>query len=272
VGLPDRARVAIVGSGPDQEVIALRYKVRNLVVIGASSLALAACGSPAAQSADTPSFVEPSATPVVSSAAPGASSPAVAVSPSASASTSTSASASAKAATKVTYAFPVVGKNSYAHDHHDYPATDIITKCGNKVVAATSGTIINVVGKDTWTAKKNLGATRGGLAVAILGDDGVRYYGSHMSVIDASIRIGVRVKTGDTLGKTGDTGDASACHLHFGISPPCAKGSDWWNQRGTIWPWPYLDSWRKGGAKSAVAEIKSWKAKNGCPTKPRTDP
>ena len=94
--------------------------------------------------------------------------------------------------------------------------------------------------------------------------------GAHLS--DPSIAIGVRVKTGATLGKTGDTGDASACHLHFGISPPCAKGSDWWNQRGTIWPWPYLDSWRKGGAKSPVAEIKSWKSKNGCPTKPRTDP
>jgi murein DD-endopeptidase MepM/ murein hydrolase activator NlpD len=247
----------------------LRYKVRNLVVIGVSSLALAACGGTAAQSADAPSFVEPSATPKISSdALPDAAAAAGSTSPSASA----PASASAKAATKITYAFPVVGKNSYGHTHHDYPATDIITKCGNKVVAATSGTIINVVGKDTWTAKKNLGATRGGLAVAILGDDGVRYYGSHMSVIDSSIKVGVRVKTGATLGKTGDTGDASACHLHFGISPPCAKGSDWWNQRGTIWPWPYLDSWRKGGSKSAVAEIKSWKARNGCPTRPRTDP
>jgi peptidoglycan LD-endopeptidase LytH len=261
-----------VGSGPDQEVIPLRAKVRNLVFLGVSSLALAACGSPASPSADAPSFVQPSATPVVSSTAPSSapapSSTGASVSPSGSA----SASVSVKTTTKVTYAFPVIGKNSYSHDHHDYPATDIITKCGNKVVAATSGTIINVVRKDTWTAGKNLGATRGGLAVAILGDDGVRYYGSHMSAIDASIRIGVRVKTGDTLGKTGDTGDASACHLHFGISPPCAKGSDWWNQRGTIWPWPYLDSWRKGGNKSAVAEIKSWKAKNGCPARPRTDP
>jgi murein DD-endopeptidase MepM/ murein hydrolase activator NlpD len=264
-----------LGIDPDQEEIALRHKVRNLVVIGVSSLALAACGGPAAQSADTPSFVEPSATPTISTgvlpdSAAAAASPSAPVS--ASARASVSASASAPASTKITYAFPVIGNNSYGHVHHDYPATDIITKCGNKVVAATSGTIINVVRKDTWTARKNLGATRGGLAVAILGDDGVRYYGSHMSAIDASIRIGVRVKTGDTLGKTGDTGDASACHLHFGISPPCAKGSDWWNQRGTIWPWPYLDSWRKGGAKSAVAEIKSWKAKNGCPTKPRTDP
>jgi murein DD-endopeptidase MepM/ murein hydrolase activator NlpD len=257
-----------LGDAPEQEEVALRHKVRNLVVLGVSSLALAACsGSPQAQGADAPSFVEPSATPTTGL------SPSPDSSPSASpASSSAPASASPKAATKVTYAFPVIGKSSYAHDHHDYPATDIITKCGNKVVAATSGTIINVVRKDTWTAKKNLGATRGGLSVAILGDDGVRYYGSHMSAIAPSIQIGVRVKTGDTLGKTGDTGDASACHLHFGISPPCAKGSDWWNQRGTIWPWPYLDSWRKGGEKSAVAEIKAWKAKNGCPTKPRTDP
>jgi murein DD-endopeptidase MepM/ murein hydrolase activator NlpD len=248
----------------------LRYKIRNLVLIGVSSLALAACGGTAAQSGGTPDFVEPSATPAIAGGAADSALPA-----SSPASASPSAKSSAPATTeaaKVTYAFPVIGKESYGHSHHDYPATDIITKCGNNVVAATSGTIINVVRKDTWTAKANLGATRGGLAVAILGDDGVRYYGSHMSVINASIRIGVRVKTGDSLGKIGATGDASACHLHFGISPPCAKGSDWWNQRGTIWPWPYLDSWKNGGAKSPVAEIKSWKAKNGCPTKPRTDP
>ena len=245
-------------------------KVRNLVLIGVSSLALAACGGgTAAQSAGTPDFVEPSATPTVAAGAADSARPA---SSAPSANPSASQSATPTRTTKVTYAFPVIGTNSYGHTHHDYPATDIITRCGNKVVAATSGTIINVVAKDTWSAKVNAGATRGGLAVAILGDDGVRYYGSHMSVINASIKVGVRVQTGDSLGKTGDTGDASACHLHFGISPPCAKGSDWWNQRGTIWPWPYLDSWRKGGAKSAVAEIKSWKAKNGCPTKPRTDP
>jgi peptidoglycan LD-endopeptidase LytH len=172
----------------------------------------------------------------------------------------------------ITYTFPVIGKSSYAHVHHDYPATDVMTACGHKFVAVTSGVVLTATKKDTWSRKVNAGATRGGLSVAILGDDGVRYYGSHLSAVDASIEPGVRVKTGQTLGKTGDTGDASACHLHFGISPPCAKGSDWWNQRGTIWPWPYLDSWKKHGTKSPVAEITAWKAKNGCPTKPRTDP
>jgi peptidoglycan LD-endopeptidase LytH len=261
-----------LGVGPHQEERVLLFKVRNIVLIGVSGLVLAACNSTAsAQSRPTPDFVEPASS--AAAADPGSGSPLAAPASPATGSTSASASPAAKINTaKVTYAFPVVGNNSYGHSHHDYPATDIITKCGNKVVAATSGTIINVVRKDTWNRKVDAGATRGGLAVAILGDDGVRYYGSHMSVIDPSIADGVRVKTGQTLGKTGDTGDASACHLHFGISPPCARGSDWWNQRGTIWPWPYLDSWRKGGAKSPVAEIKSWQAKNGCPTKPRTDP
>jgi peptidoglycan LD-endopeptidase LytH len=179
----------------------------------------------------------------------------------------------AAAATKpATYAFPVVGNNSYGHSHHDYPATDIITRCGNRVVAATTGTILDVTRVDTWKRSVNAGATRGGLSVSLLGDDGVRYYGSHLSVINSNIKRGVRVTTGQTLGKTGDTGDASACHLHFGISPPCAKVGDWYTQRGAIYPWPYLDAWRKGTNKSAVAAVKAWLAKHGCPRKPLTDP
>jgi murein DD-endopeptidase MepM/ murein hydrolase activator NlpD len=125
---------------------------------------------------------------------------------------------------------------------------------------------------DRWTPSQNLGATRGGLSVSLLGDDGVRYYGSHLSVINADIYPGARVTTGQTLGKTGRTGDAGACHLHFGISPPCAKVGDWWIQRGTVYPWPYLDAWRKGEPKSAVAAVAAWHAKHGCPAKPLTLP
>jgi murein DD-endopeptidase MepM/ murein hydrolase activator NlpD len=189
-----------------------------------------------------------------------------------SASASKAAPAKPVAGKPATYAFPVIGNNSYGHSHHDYPATDIITHCGNRVVAATTGTILDVTRVDTWKRSVNAGATRGGLSVSLLGDDGVRYYGSHMSVINSNIKRGVRVTTGQTLGKTGDTGDASACHLHFGISPPCAKVGDWYNQRGAIYPWPYLDAWRKGTNKSAVAAVKAWQAKHGCPKKPLTDP
>jgi murein DD-endopeptidase MepM/ murein hydrolase activator NlpD len=177
------------------------------------------------------------------------------------------------AAAKAQYAFPVVStKASYAHTHHDYPASDIIAPCGSPVLAVTSGVILAVTRVDTWTAKANLGATRGGLSVSLLGDDGVRYYGSHLRSINAGIDAGARVKAGQNIAVVGDTGDASACHLHFGISPPCAGTGDWWLQRGVIWPWPYLDAWRAGTAKAAVAEISTWSKAHGCPAAPTVDP
>jgi peptidoglycan LD-endopeptidase LytH len=172
----------------------------------------------------------------------------------------------------VRYVFPVIGKVSYAHTHHDYPATDIITACGNRVLAATSGVVLTVTRVDTWSPSVNAGATRGGLSVSILGADGVRYYGSHMESIDARVAPGVRVTAGQPLGRVGQTGDASACHLHFGISPPCGQRGDWWIQRGVVWPWRYLDSWRRHGSLSAVPEVAAWHAAHGCPTHPLVDP
>ena len=236
--------------------------IRKVAVVGLSLAALAACSTEAhAKWVSTGATHEVAAAPAPTHAAPVR--PGVRPKPKAPVATST--------ARTLTYAFPVVGKSSYAHSHHDYPASDIMTACGHKFVAVTSGVVLTATRKDTWSRKVNAGATRGGLSVAIKGDDGARYYGSHLSAVDPAIKPGVRVRTGQTLGKTGDTGDASACHLHFGVSPPCAQTGDWWNQRGTVWPWPYLDSWRAGKAKSAAAETKAWQKKNGCPTKPKVD-
>ena len=154
------------------------------------------------------------------------------------------------------YVFPVIASNlSYAHEHHDYPATDVIAACGSKNVAVTDGVILEVNRVDTWNPKVDAGATRGGLSVSLLGDDGVRYYGSHYASILPEIEAGVRVHAGQQLGVVGHTGDAGACHLHFGISPVCLRTADWWTRRGEIWPWPYLDSWRAGGQKSPAAAV-----------------
>jgi peptidoglycan LD-endopeptidase LytH len=165
------------------------------------------------------------------------------------------------------YVFPVIASNlSYAHEHHDYPATDVIAPCGSKNVAVTDGVILEVNRVDTWNPKVDAGATRGGLSVSLLGDDGVRYYGSHYASILPEIEAGVRVHAGQQLGVVGKTGDAGVCHLHFGISPVCLRTADWWTRRGVIWPWPYLDSWRAGGNKSAVAEIASYSSTHPCLT------
>lgn len=245
---------------------------RKIVLAGLSVAVLSACASSPKGDASWENAAQSGqATPTAQAPTAEAAAPSPATSPAASPSATAAVKPKAAAAVKVTYTFPVIGKSSYAHTHHDYPATDVMTACGHTFVAVTSGVVLAVSKKDTWSAKVNAGATRGGLSVSILGDDGVRYYGSHLSAVGKNINPGVRVKTGQALGKTGDTGDASACHLHFGISPPCAKVGDWWNQRGTLYPWPYLDSWRAKGQKSAVAAVKAWKKKNGCPTKPTVD-
>jgi murein DD-endopeptidase MepM/ murein hydrolase activator NlpD len=239
----------------------LPFSLRKLALAGLSVAAVAACSSsPKADPAWVSSTQQAQPTPT-----------AAAPSPTTDPVPSAPAKPKAAAIVKVSYTFPVVGKSSYARTHNDYQATDVMTACGNKFVAVTSGVVLAVSKKDTWSRKANAGATRGGLSVSILGDDGVRYYGSHLSAIVKAINPGVRVKSGQTLGKTGDTGDASACHLHFGISPPCAKTGDWWNQRGTLYPWPYLDSWRKKGQKSPVAAVKAWQQKHGCPKSPTVD-
>lgn len=162
------------------------------------------------------------------------------------------------------YAFPVVGNSSYARTHHDYPASDIIAPCGAQVRAAADGVVLEVNRVDRWDPATDEGAWRGGRFLSILGDDGVRYYGAHFEEIDASLGPGVRVTAGQSVGRVGTTGKSSACHLHFGISPPCAGVGDWSVRRGVIWPWSYLDSWRDGGASSAVAEVASWQASHGC--------
>jgi len=170
------------------------------------------------------------------------------------------------------YVFPVVGTASYARSHHDYPAADIMAPCGAKAVSPVDGTVLEVTRVDTYDHKVNAGATRGGLSISILGQDGARYYGSHYSAITAGIEPGVAVVAGQQIALVGKTGDAGACHVHFGLSPACTRTGDWWIRRGVIWPWPYLDAWRAGAAKSPMAEVTVWQASHGCPTKPLVDP
>jgi peptidoglycan LD-endopeptidase LytH len=177
-----------------------------------------------------------------------------------------------KTSTAINYVFPVTGHSSYVHTHHDYPATDIIAACGLRYRAPINGVVLEVDRVDDWKASTNLGPSRGGLSISIKGDDGVRYYGSHFSKIDANVKPGLRVKAGEELATVGRTGDASGCHVHFGISPVCAVTGDWYNRRGLVWPWSFLDSWRKGGDLSPVKAVAAWHKQHGCPTKPLVDP
>jgi murein DD-endopeptidase MepM/ murein hydrolase activator NlpD len=173
------------------------------------------------------------------------------------------------------YVFPVVpaADAHFARAHHDYPATDIFAACGDTFRAPVAGVILEVSTVDRWDPAINAGATRGGLSVTLLGADGVRYYGSHLRALDQAATAGSRVTTGQPLGTVGNTGDARgiACHVHFGLSPSCGT-DDWYNRRGLVYPWRYLESWRAGGRLSPAAAVRAYRAAHGCPTGPSVDP
>ena len=153
------------------------------------------------------------------------------------------------------YTFPVAGCTvTYTKYHHDYPAADIFGKKGCAFVSPIAGVVDEVNSVDKWSGKTNLGADRGGLSISIIGDDGLRYYGSHLSKIEANIVPGYRVTTGEKLGEIGSSGSARGTkpHLHFGISYPTEKGI-WWVRRGVgleskgkTPPFKYLQAWQMG--------------------------
>lgn len=166
---------------------------------------------------------------------------------------------------QVRHGFPIAaGTNvGYATTHANYRATDIFAACGTPILSPVDGVIAEVRRVDQYSPSNP--ATFGGRSVAVVGDDGVRYYGSHYDVIDDATVVGTRVSVGTRLGTMGKTGDTSVCHLHFGLSVPC-PGSEWSVRRGLVWPYPYLDDWRAGRNTSPQIELNGWRADHpsGC--------
>jgi len=142
-----------------------------------------------------------------------------------------------------TYIFPLQPPNlaAFSKGGHPYPATDIFAPIGTKFVAVSSGTVDEVSYVDTWNPVTNIASTQDGLSVRILGDDGVHYFGAHLSAIARGIRPGVWVPAGQLLGLVGNTGDArfTTPHVHFEVSspnPPFTK----------LDPFPLLTAWLAG--------------------------
>jgi murein DD-endopeptidase MepM/ murein hydrolase activator NlpD len=168
----------------------------------------------------------------------------------------TSTATDTPTATAVTaqYFFPVQhAEVNYGEFHHDYPATDIFCDEGSEFVAVTAGVIDYISFKDSWDPTTDDPNDRGGLSVAIIGNDGVRYYGSHLQSIAPDLTVGMTVTAGQLLGLTGKTGSARStpAHLHFGISHPTTP-EDWQVRRGEISPYPYLQAWRNNEMRAPV--------------------
>ncbi len=147
------------------------------------------------------------------------------------------------------HVFPVepAGAASYSDGGHAYPATDVFAPEGTAFVAVTDGRVDALRTTDEWDPATDDPAERGGRFVAIVGDDGVRYYGSHLASVTPGLELGSLVKAGERLGSVGRSGNArdTPPHLHFGISEPTFP-EDWEARRGQIAPKPFLDAWRTG--------------------------
>jgi peptidoglycan LD-endopeptidase LytH len=158
---------------------------------------------------------------------------------------------------EVEHAYPIAAEvtSSYARTHGEYPAADVFAACGSEVHAMATGVVQHVRRDNTYNKKTDNPALRGGKSVSVVGLDGVRYYTSHLDRLD--VTVGQPVTAGDVLGTIGLTGDSEACHTHVGFSPLCPT-TEWSVRRGVIWPWPFLDAWRKGVEKEPAPDIASW--------------
>jgi len=143
---------------------------------------------------------------------------------------------------------------TYPKDHLNYPAVDV-EGCYARVLAPTAGVISQLRRKDKWTPEDDSPGTRGGLTITLTGDDGVRYFFSHLGRI--KVLKNQRVNAGDWIGVTGSSGNArvTRCHTHMGISRVFPLAEVYLLQ-GEIWPQQYLNAWRKGQQLSPRKEIR----------------
>jgi hypothetical protein len=96
-------------------------------------------------------------------------------------------------------------------------AIDIAMPVGTPVLAARDGTVMDVeedfnrggVDRDKFMDKAN--------HVRILHDDGTMALYAHLDLASVSVRPGARVRAGQQLARSGNTGFSSGPHLHFAV-------------------------------------------------------
>ena len=133
--------------------------------------------------------------------------------------------------------FPIRGRHTYSmgagrfgarRSGHTHQGQDVMAACGTPLIAARGGVV---------KAKKYHPAA--GNYLVINGQNtGIDYGYMHLRT-PSPLRVGDRVHTGDPIGVVGETGDATACHLHF----------EEWSSPG----------WYSGGRPfDPLADLKSW--------------
>ena len=89
-------------------------------------------------------------------------------------------------------------------------AVDIAMPVGTPIVAARGGVVIR-----TENSQSGRGTNPAGNFVRIMHDDGTMGVYLHLKQGSVQVREGQRVRTGDLLAKSGNTGNSTGPHLHF---------------------------------------------------------
>ena len=135
------------------------------------------------------------------------------------------------------YAFPILGAHEFglgagrfgaARSGHTHQGQDVMAECGTPLVAARGG-VVQYAGYEG-----NAGN------YVVIDGKGTSYDFMYAHLAEPSpLPTGEAVRTGQPIGVVGDTGDASACHLHFEM-----WGAPGWYEGGSPFdPLPYLETW-----------------------------
>ena len=135
------------------------------------------------------------------------------------------------------HVFPVRGSHNYGQaaarfgagrSGHTHQGQDVMAACGTKLVAARGGVV----------KFKGYHSAAGNYIVIDLDNDGVDNAYMHLAQ-PSPLAQGDRVYTNQQIGVVGDTGDATACHLHFEMwSAP-----GWYDGGAPFDPLPFLQAW-----------------------------
>jgi murein DD-endopeptidase MepM/ murein hydrolase activator NlpD len=103
--------------------------------------------------------------------------------------------------------FPLRGRHTYGDGFgagRGHQGQDVFAACGTRIEAARAGEV----------QVKGFQSAAGNYVVIDGRSDNHDYVYMHLKR-PASVREGENVKTGEAIGKEGDTGNATGCHLHF---------------------------------------------------------
>jgi murein DD-endopeptidase MepM/ murein hydrolase activator NlpD len=133
--------------------------------------------------------------------------------------------------------FPVRGRHDYGgagarfgagRSGHSHQGQDVFARCGTRMVAARAGTV-----------QFNQYHSAAGYYIVV---DGYKsdYDYVYMHLQERSpFRAGDKLKTGQTIGRVGDSGNAQGCHLHYEMwSAP-----GWYDGGSPLDPFRYLKTW-----------------------------